>query len=182
MAISLKDQLLQAGLTDKKKLNKVNKQQRNEKNQQRRNKETPADDIKAEAQRLLAEKAQRSRELALQQNAAAEKKAVAAQIRQLIELNRQSRQGGEIPYNFKDGKQIKKLLVNAEMQKHLVNGSLAIVKLGDKYELVPAKVADKIAQRDAGAVLVRNVTNKAATVEVEEDPYADYKIPDDLMW
>ena len=76
-------------------------------------------------------------------------------------------------------KQIKKIYVSASVQTDLVRGRLAIVKLGEEYELVPAPVADKISQRDEGYVL----SQQAATQEVDEDdPYADYQIPDDLMW
>ena len=177
---SLQDQLMKAGLTDKKKLKQASKQKRKEENLKRHNQEEIVDEAKEAAQQTLADKTQRSRELAQQQNAAAEKKAIAAQIRQLIELNKQPRQGGEIPYNFTDGKHIKKLFVTGELQSHLVSGKLAVVKLGESYELVPAAIADKIEQRDAAAVLVRNDTS--AEVEDEDDPYADYKIPDDLMW
>lgn len=177
---SLQDQLLKAGLTDKKKLKQAKKEKHKQQNVQRHNKETPEESAKELAQRTLADKAQRSRELAQQQNVEAEQKAIAAQIKQLIELNKQSRQGGEIPYNFTDGTKIKKLHVTAELQKHLINGKLAIVRLGEAYEVVPAKVAEKVGQRDETAVIVRN--DSSIEIEDEDDPYADYKIPDDLMW
>ena len=179
---SLQDQLLKAGLTDAKTVKKANKEKRKQKKQQRHSKEAPVDEIKAQAQQTLAEKTQRSRELAQQQNAQAEKKAIAAQIRQLIELNKQSRAGAEIPYNFTDGKHIKKLLVTAQMQTHLANGKLAIVKLGEGYELVPGPVAEKVGQRDPGLVILRNDVSAVKDADPEDDPYADYKIPDDLMW
>ena len=53
------------------------------------------------------------------------------------------------------------------------------VRLGDATELVPKVVADKIAERNPD-IVVR--VKKADTVPAEDDPYADYKIPDDLMW
>lgn len=180
---SLQDQLLKAGLTDKKKLKQASKQKKKEQNVKRHNKEEVVDEAKLAAKQTLADKAQRSRELAQQQNAESEKRAIAAQIRQLVELNKQSRHGAEIPYNFTDGKHIKKLFVTALMQTHLSDGRLAIVKLGENYELVPAKVAEKIAQRGPDCIVVRNDSTAVAAVEDDEDdPYADYKIPDDLMW
>jgi hypothetical protein len=182
VAQSLQEQLLKAGLTDEKTVKQANKAKRKQKKQQRHSKEKPVDEVKEQAAQALAEKTQRSRELAQQQNAQAEKKAIAAQIRQLIELNKQSRQGAEIPYNFTDGKHIKKLFVNAQMQAHLANGKLAIVKLGESYELVPGPVAEKVSQRDADLVILHNNAGATAEVEAEDDPYADYKIPDDLMW
>jgi uncharacterized protein YaiL (DUF2058 family) len=44
---------------------------------------------------------------------------------------------------------------------------------------VPAVVADKIKQRDESVVLSQQAVN---TDIDEDDPYADYQIPDDLMW
>ena len=57
---------------------------------------------------------------------------------------------------------------------------MAVVKLGNGYELVPRVVSDKISQRDQNAVIVANT--KKITQQEEDDPYKDYVIPDDLMW
>jgi len=180
MGNSLQDQLLKAGLTDKKKLKQASKDKRKQEKQQRHSKEPATDEVKIQARQALDEKARRSRELAQQQNIQAEKKAVAAQVRQLIDVNRLSRSGADIPYNFADGKHIKKLYVTASIQQHLSSGQLAIVRLGESYEVVPAPIAEKIGQRDPQRVIVRN---EAKPLEQDEDdPYADYKIPDDLMW
>ncbi|MDX2350229.1 MAG: DUF2058 family protein, partial [Porticoccus sp.] len=62
----------------------------------------------------------------------------------------------------------------------LSKGLIAVVRLNDQYELVPAVVADKISQRDESIVLVQNQANKDDSGE--DDYYADFKIPDDLMW
>ena len=180
MANSLQDQLLKAGLADKKKLKQVSKDKRKQKKQQRHNQEAALDEVKIQAQQALEEKARRSRELARQQNMEADKKAIAAQIRQLIEVNRVPRTGAEIAYNFADGKHIKKLFVTERMQQHLSSGKLAIVRLGESYELVPGAVAEKISQRDPLRVILRN--DATLMEHDEDDPYADYQIPDDLMW
>jgi uncharacterized protein YaiL (DUF2058 family) len=178
MAISLQEQLLKAGLTDEKKLKTVNKEKRKQKKQQRQSGEV--DEVKLQAQQALEEKNRRSRELAQQQNLEAEKKAITAQIRQMVEVNRLSREGAEIPYNFTDGRHIKKIHVTQKLQDHLSRGQIAIVKLGEAYELVPTAIAEKISQRDPGLIILQIDTT--ALAEDEDDPYADYKIPDDLMW
>ncbi|MFT4651170.1 MAG: hypothetical protein ACI9AP_001343, partial [Flavobacteriales bacterium] len=71
-----------------------------------------------------------------------------------------------------------------EMQDHLSQGRLAIVSLlgnpTEKFEVVPAAIAEKIAQRDSDYIVQLNV--KESSSETEDDPYADYQIPDDLMW
>ncbi|MDG2036322.1 MAG: DUF2058 family protein [Pseudomonadales bacterium] len=44
-------------------------------------------------------------------------------------------------------------------------------------------MAEKIKQRDESYVVMLNESNSSGTNEaVEDDPYADFKIPDDLMW
>ena len=108
------------------------------------------------------------------------KKAIRAQIVQLITMNRIHREGGDVAYQFKDGTRIKKLYVTPKIHGELVNGRLAIAKLADGYELLPAAAAQKIAQRDPQVVVVLN--QYEPTPVDEDDPYADYQIPDDLMW
>ena len=82
-------------------------------------------------------------------------------------------------YNFTDGSKIKRLYLTELLINQLSNGMLAIVKQDEGYALVPGKVAERIAQRDPGMVLVRHTPTQKTD---EEDPYADFQIPDDLMW
>ncbi|MBS5195373.1 MAG: DUF2058 family protein, partial [Morganella morganii] len=49
-----------------------------------------------------------------------------------------------------------------------------------EYAIIPAVVADKITQRDAESIVLNNAL--AQDEADEDDPYADFKIPDDLMW
>jgi hypothetical protein len=178
---SLQDQLLKAGLVDKKKAAKVSKEKRKSQKVKHKSKQIAVDETKEAAIKVRAEKFARDKQLNEERKAAGEVKAIAAQIKQLIQMNCQSKGEGEnvVGYNFTDGKQIKKIYVAPITQKQLANGRLAIVKLDNEYELVPAIVADKISQRNASVVL----SQQLATSEPEDDdPYADYQIPDDLMW
>ncbi len=175
---SLQEQLLKAGIADEKKVKKIKQEQRKAK---KANKGKPqVDEGKLAAQRALAEKAERDRQINRQRQAEVEKKAIYAQILQLVDINRIDRKHGDIAYQFTDGKKIKRLYVTAALQTQLVKGLIAIVKVRDSYELVPAAIADKIKQRDAAVVLLHN--DKATEQVDEDDPYADYQIPDDLMW
>ena len=175
---SLQEQLLKAGIADEKKAKKIKQEQRKAK---KANKGKPhVDEGKLAAQRVLAEKAERDREINRQRQAEAEKKAIFAQILQLVDINKIDRKQGEIAYQFTDGKKIKRLYVTNALQDQLVSGLLAIVKVRDSFELVPAGIAEKIKQRDASVVVLHN--EKSADQLDEDDPYADYQIPDDLMW
>ena len=88
--------------------------------------------------------------------------------------------------SFIDNNLIKKIAVDKTTQAQLISGRLAIARLvvdnssESEYAIIPASVADKIAQRDANSI----VLNSALSQEEQdgEDPYADFKVPDDLMW
>lgn len=177
---SLQDQLLKAGMVDAKKASKVAKDKRKQNKVAKKSKVDVVDDTKLQVEAKRAEKAERDRQLNQERLAAAEKKAIAAQIKQIIDMNRVDKGRGEVAFSFVDGKSVKKMYVTDQLQAQLSRGQLAIVKQGGSYELVPAIVAEKIAQRDDSHVLLLNT--KQDDVVEEDDPYADYQIPDDLMW
>jgi uncharacterized protein YaiL (DUF2058 family) len=177
--MSLQDQLLKAGLVDDKKAHRIKKNKQKQTRQKHKNKIEATDEAKMAAQQAQAEQVERDRQLNLQRKAKAERKAVAAQVRQLVSMNRQDRDGGELDYSFADGTLIKRIQVTEPQLKQLGNGRLCIIKMDGQYELIPTRVAEKIQQRDEGAIILSN----PSTVEPDEDdPYADYKVPDDLMW
>ena len=177
MANSLGDQLVKAGLVKKDQLNKAKKSKHKQQKQQKKGE--VVNQATASARRVVADKVARDRELNRQQKEADERKAVQAQIRQLVEMNRLPRDGGEIAYNFQDGTAIKTLYVSAAMHEKLGRGLLAIVRFDAAYEVIPSVVAEKIKLRDESCV----ISNAAIQPDSgEDDPYADYKVPDDLMW
>lgn len=182
MAGSLQDQLLKAGLADGKKAKAMNKEKRKQAKVAKQDRGKTTDEIKEGARQAALAKAARDRELNAARDDAAQRKAINAQIRQLIEAHLEPRGRGDIDFNFTDGKKIKKLLVTARQRARLTSGLLKIVKQGDQYELVPAPIADKIAQRDADRVIDCRGDNEPELTEEEKDWYKDFEIPDDLDW
>ncbi|MCM0612441.1 DUF2058 domain-containing protein [Marinobacter sediminum] len=176
---SLQDQLLKAGLADEKKAKAV----RNEKRKQRKQQPKGAEQVneaEVRARQAREEKAERDRQLNRQREQEAEKKAIRAQIRQLVETNRLDRSRGETSYQFVHDKKIKKIFVDDTMVDQLSRGRLAIVFVNDAYEIVAEGVARKIMERDESAVIVLHDRTKDDAGD--DDPYAGYEIPDDLMW
>ena len=88
---------------------------------------------------------------------------------------------GEHVYNYTFGSKIKKLALDETTYNALVNGRLALCGLNEVTYLVTSETAEKVAALDASIILVKNDQLEADVVE-EDDPYADYQIPDDLMW
>ena len=178
---SLQEQLLQAGIVDKKKAKQIDKEKRKAAKSQPKG-HAKVDETREQAQRALAEKAERARELNRQQQVQAEQKAIQAQVIQLIRMNRIEHGQGDVPYQFTDGKKIKKKYVSAKMHEELSQGRVAIARLDGGYELLPAAAARKIMQRDEAAIVLLNSGQRAAGDSAEDDPYAEYQIPDYLMW
>jgi uncharacterized protein YaiL (DUF2058 family) len=176
---SLQEQFLKAGLVHKNKVKVANQDKSQQKKIERRTGTHTVDEVRLAALETQRKNAERARELNAQRDAAATQKAIVAQIAQMVQNNRQSKGAGEIAYNFTHDKKIERLYVSAAVQAHLVAGRLVIVCQGGATELVPRVIADKIAERDAS--LVVRVNKTSAEIDAD-DPYAAFKIPDDLMW
>jgi len=180
MAISLQDQLLNSGLTNKSKVNKSKKEKYKQSKEQRNSKTTQTNEATLLAQKTLAEKQAKDKALNQKQKAAADKKAIIAQINQLIKLNIQARDDEGTAYNFTDDNKVKTIYVNDKVSKAISKGQLAIVRYAAHYEVVATAVAEKISQRDASFVVLLN--DSVEEDIAADDPYADFQIPDDLMW
>ena len=182
MAISLQEQLKKSGLIDEKKAKQLNRAKHKEEKLARKGKKPGPDPRKVELEKARAEKIAKDRQLNLEKNKQAEQKAVAAQIKQLIELNSIAKDGDQ-KFSFTEDSKIKHIWVSQVQIEQLSRGTIAIVNQktgqGNSHALVPMGVAEKIAQRNESAIVFRA---DQTTVSGEDDPYADFQIPDDLTW
>ena len=176
--LTLQEQMLKAGLVTIKKMAKVQKTAKKSRVQAREAREAVEENKKAQLER--------DKQLSEQQKQAALSKEYKAQVKQLIEMNRIDLAKGDIGFNFTDNNVIKKVVVDKLTQAQLISGRLAIARLvidnreESEYVIIPASVADKIAQRDANSIVLNSALSQEE--QDEEDPYADFKVPDDLMW
>lgn len=181
---SLQEQLLKVGLVDKNRANQLNKEKQKKAKAKRKGHKVADDQVRQAAKQEQAKKLEKDRELNRQKQLNANSKAVRAQIRQLIELNKIGREGAEIAYSFVDGKKIRKIYVTESLQKQLVDGRLGIARYQRDgilaFELVPLAIAEKIAERDEKSIILQKLSYEESAQD--DDPYADYQIPDDLMW
>ncbi|MFQ6288847.1 DUF2058 domain-containing protein [Yersinia enterocolitica] len=176
--LTLQEQMLKAGLVSSKKMAKVQRTAKKSRVQAREAREAVEENKKAQLER--------DKQLSEQQKQAALSKEYKAQVKQLIEMNRINLAKGDIGFNFTDNNLIKKIVVDKMTQAQLISGRLAIARVvadnngESEYAIIPASVADKIAQRDANSIVLNSTLSKEE--QDEEDPYADFKVPDDLMW
>ena len=179
MSLSLRDQLMKAGLVSEKQAKQAGKQKQKQQRLEKKGQVEVDDAIRQAALQAQAEKAARDQELNEQQKEKAEQKARAAQIKQLIESSRLPKLQSDDYYNFVDEKKIKRIAVNTMLRDKLSRGSLAIVRHGGGYEMIPREAALRIQERDPHRVILLNTPTEAPDAD---DPYAAYQVPDDLMW
>ncbi|SDS45630.1 hypothetical protein SAMN05216421_1559 [Halopseudomonas xinjiangensis] len=176
MVNSLQAQLLKAGLVDEKKL----KQAQRAKKKQAKNEPEKVHNPAEAVEKARAEKAERDRQLNQQRREETAKKEREAQAKQLIDQGKVDRAGGETPYQFVMKNKVKKMHVTAEQFDKLSRGKLAIVRLSGNFELIPLDVAEKVMERAPHWPVV--IAKVQADTPADDDPYAAFKVPDDLMW
>ena len=178
----LQEQLLKAGLVKKSKLAEVARQQNRARHA--RGPSEPSE-IQLEAERARAEKAERDRALAAERKAQAHIAELRTQARQIIE-DRKVPRSGESEYRFTAGGVIRTLLLNDDLRKKLSCGALVIACLDERYELLPRAAADKVRERDASMIVLDHGqgagTESVATTTEDDAYYAQFQVPDDLIW
>ncbi|BBA34011.1 hypothetical protein sS8_2058 [Methylocaldum marinum] len=179
MSNSLRDQLLKAGLVNEKQVKQASKDVRKKEKHNRHGNSAGKDENMRAAEKARAAKVEHDRQLNQERAKEAERKALAAQIKQLIEMNRVAPGDDEIAYRFAHDNKVKTVYVSRAVHQSLVAGRLAIASLESRYEIVPLSVAEKIMQRDTSRIVLLNQPDRAEDLD---DEYAEYKVPDDLMW
>ena len=174
---ALQAQLLKAGLVVNKKAKKLSKQAVHE---QRTGQSSEAE-LKAKIEKDQQEKLAKDQALSLEKKLALDEKTLRASVIQMISHHKIKETDGDVTYQFIDDSKIKKVYINQQIYNALVSGSLVVAKDHDRYAFLPKALAERINEKLTGFILVNNSENTAEVTD-EEDPYAAYVIPDDLMW
>ena len=178
----LQEQLIKAGLAKKSKVAEVVREQN-----RARHAKGPSGpgDIQLEAERTRAEKVERDRALAAGRKAKAHITELRAQARQII-IDRKVPRSGESEYRFSADGVIRTLLVNEDLRKKLSSGALVIARIDESYELLPRAAAEKVRERDTSMIVLdhgQGVSIEPTTATSEDDAYyAQFQVPDDLVW
>ncbi len=192
MAGSLQDQFLAAGLIKKQKANNIKTAKKKAVKQSRANKTELIDEAAELAKKAQEEQRQKSQALNKEKKLAAEQKAIQAQIRQIIELNSIKKSPKDMPeddlsaYNFTSDKKIKTLHISLQNHDLISRGRIAIARLlngsTESFHLIPAEAASKISERDNSVIVLLNDVSNDNKDNDADDPYAEFEVPDDLMW
>lgn len=177
MGSSLQDQFLKMGLVDKKKYNESKKKQHDK----RKAKEEKHDELATMAKKALAEKKKTAQQHNKKKRVEQQAKEATARARQLIDTHKITYEEGNIAYNFTDNTTIKKIYLPQKAIDNLANGKTGIVKLAGEYQFIPADIIYKVRELNSKLVILFNPPS-ANSDNQDDDPYAEYTVPDDLMW
>lgn len=184
MGNPFQDQLLKAGVVTKQQVKKAQSASNKKKKEQRSKKNNNiVDENKLKAQQLAKEKAEHDKALNLRKEEQAKQKAISIEIDQLILSNLIKRgEECEIIYNFEHRKKVNRIYLNEDMRQRIINGKLGIARIEGRYELIPKLIAEKIQQRNDKRVILFEQSEQEEQAMDENDPYAEFKVPDDLIW
>ncbi|OTG61956.1 hypothetical protein B9T29_09455 [Acinetobacter sp. ANC 3903] len=174
---ALQAQLLKAGLVDNKKAKKLSKQAIHE----QRTGQSDEAELKAKIAQAHQEKLAKDQALDLEKKRLLQGKELKAAIVQMINQHKIKEIDGEVAYQFIDDNKVKKIYLNQQIYNALVAGSLIIAKEAESYAVLPKALAERINDKMEGFIIVNNSEQNEQTTD-EDDPYAAYVIPDDLMW
>ena len=188
-ANALQAQLLKAGLVKKSQVSQVANQQA----KARVDKHDPkaaaiaaeAELARIEAEKARLEKVERDRQIAAERNAERRANELRAQARQII-ADKKVLAKGEAEYRFNDGEVIRTLLLTEAVRKQVIDAALVIVRDGEGYCLLPRVAAVQVRERAPELIVLDNAGRdyvEPSTGNAEDDAYyAQFKVPDDLVW
>ena len=187
MSNSLRDALLNAGVITKEKADKAAGSQRRKAHQsqkQSKKARTAAPDptsAKARAAQAHTEKVARDKELNRKRDEAKARSELGQRMAEMIKSSAVNDPAAEIPHNFVEGRHVRRLYVTAEQHKALLAGTMAIAPVGKRHYLIDAETMEKVQRMNPEQKLYLFKEEDSQT-PAEDDPYAGYEVPDDLMW
>lgn len=173
--MSLREQLLKAGLVSEEKAKKVESAARKKAHQVKKDKALGAAEAakQAEEQRKLKaeeeHKRERDRQLNREREAEKKRREIAARAFQLIESNRLNERDADSPYHFlEEGRYIRRVRVTPQQRKLLAMGRIGIVyHEADEYDysLISRKTAVRLAEFAPERILLLYDENEAEESE-----------------
>ena len=179
---SLQEQLMNSGLVNKQKA----KQAQTEKRRQAKQKKKKGTVVVSDVQKAVQEKTELQRQKDLADNQETQQqlaiRAAHGKLIQMIAQHCEKDYQGELDYHFTYENKVKRIAVTPSIQQGLIKGSFAICVLNEEFYLINKEAAEKLRAIDESVlVALHDQTDNSAENE-EDDPYAEFAIPDDLMW
>ena len=184
MSLSLRDQLVQAGLATKKQSQKAKQSKQDRKQGKRRQAHAQRDEA-VQAQDAAKREADRSKNAALE--AKRQARAANKALDQMIEAHRVEvdEAKADQQFHFTIHGRFRPVYVTAAQRKDLAAGKLGIVVHRERTHLVPKAAAKKMHAKAPHHVWHVDLVDEDGDNKAAVDPaYEDdkYQVPDDLVW
>ncbi len=156
MGLSIQDQLLKAGLVDKKQVKKAVHEKRVKNQKKRKGLISAEDNEKQRLQQQQVERAKQDRQLNKERNQQAQRKADLAAAQQLIETNCSPVEEGDAVYHYVTGGKIKKISLRQNIADKLAQGRIGLAMQNGEPVLISVETVTKVLTRDKNSILVYN--------------------------
>ncbi len=157
MGLSIQEQLLKAGLVDKKQAKKADHEKRVKNKKKRKLGDSFEDRDKLRLQQQQAERAKQDQKLNAERNQQAQQKADLAAAQQLVAANHIAVEEGDDNYHYVDAAgKIKRIQVQQDIADKLANGRLGLALHNEETVLVTAETVTKVLKRDKDLILAYN--------------------------
>lgn len=178
---SLQDQLMKSGLINKQKAKQAQTEKRRKAKQKKKKGTVETSVLQIEIDQKKAQQRQQDLDKNKQTQAQLDLRAAHGKLIQMIAQHCENNYQGEIDYHFTFANKVKRIAVNKETQNALIKGSLAICVLNEEFYLIKEEAAKKLSEIDNSVLVALHEKTEISQIE-EDDPYAEFAIPDDLTW
>lgn len=178
---SLQDQLMKSGLINKQKAKQAQTEKRRKAKQKKKKGTIEVSDVQIAINEQKAQQKQQDLDKNRETQAQLDVRAAHGKLIQMIAQHCEKNYQGEIDYHFTFENKVKRIAVNEKTQQGLIKGSLAICVLNDEFYLINKEAAAKLSEIDASVLVALHEKVEISEIE-EDDPYAEFAIPDDLIW
>lgn len=169
MGLSLQEQLLKAGMVDKKQVKQAEHEKRVQNKKKKKYGAPDEDSAKVRLQQQKAELAKQHQKLNAEQNQQRQRNADRAAAKQLIKSSQIPIEDGDVVYRYVATGKIKQISVTQDVADKLSAGRLGLA-MGDKdVVLIPAETVLKVLKRDENSILLYN-----DPAQVEDDYPSDW--------
>lgn len=179
---SLQEQLMKSGLVNKQKA----QQAQTDKRRQAKQKKKKGTVVISEVQIAIQEKSELQRQIDLDKNQQTQEqlaiRSAHGKLIQMIAQHCEKNYQGELDYHFTYDNKIKRIAVTPQIQQGLIKGLLAICVLNEEFYLINKEAAEKLFAIDQSVLVALHDQSDNVAIQDEEDPYAEFAVPDDLIW
>ncbi|WP_028864803.1 DUF2058 domain-containing protein [Psychromonas aquimarina] len=178
---SLQDQLMKSGLVNKQKAKQAQTEKRRKAKQKKKKGTVEVSDVQIKINEQKELQKQQDLEKNQQTQAELDARSAHGKLIQMIAQHCEKNYQGEIDYHFTYDNKVKRIAINEKTQQGLIKGLLAICVLNEEFYLINKEAAARLAEIDQSVLVALHEKVEVSELE-EDDPYAEFAVPDDLIW